>query len=202
MSDVQKGTGAPCPRSPLRPLEFAVDCPACERTMLLEACEWEQEPSGAYAAHGPERWPVCGYCKTQFEVEAVQVVPVGENSPSLDDGALDAELAADPAIAASLSEWERTSGPPPGENSPDLRMRAPAEMVVGLKALAAHLSSLDSGSPEAGLMRDAALYIAGATDSLREHMAEVGRLRAIIRVNALRAGATDAEIDEVIHGKR
>lgn len=41
----------------------------------------------------------------------------GENSPEADDAALDAELAADPAIAASLAEWERTSGPPPGENS-------------------------------------------------------------------------------------
>lgn len=33
-------------------------------------------------------------------------------------------------------------------------------------------------------------------------VAEIGRLRAVIRVNGLRAGATDAEIDEVIHGKR
>lgn len=114
MSDTAKTTDAPCPRSPLRPLQFAVDCPACERTMLLEACEWEQEPSGAYAAHGPERWPVCEYCDAQFEVQAVQVVPIGENSPT----PLDAELAADPAIAASLAEWERTSGPPPGDFSP------------------------------------------------------------------------------------
>ena len=30
---------------------------------------------------------------------------------------------------------------------------------------------------------------------------EVGRLRAIIRVNGLRAGATHAEIDEVIYGR-
>jgi hypothetical protein len=89
----------------------------------------------------------------------------------------------------------------PGENSPGGRMRTPAEMVAGLKALAAHLSGLDSASPEAGLMRDAALYIGGATDSLREHMAEIGRLRVALRVNGLRAGATDAEIDGVIHGK-
>lgn len=38
----------------------------------------------------------------------------GENSLA----ELDAALAADPAIAASLAEWERTSGPPPGEFSP------------------------------------------------------------------------------------
>lgn len=31
---------------------------------------------------------------------------------------------------------------------------------------------------------------------------EIGRLRGIIRVNGLRAGATHAEIDEVIHGKQ
>ncbi len=35
----------------------------------------------------------------------------GENSPATDDDALAAELAADPAIAASLAEWECTSGP-------------------------------------------------------------------------------------------
>jgi hypothetical protein len=44
--------------------------------------------------------------------------PHGENSPAMDDAALAAELAADPAIAASLAEWERTSGPLPGEYSP------------------------------------------------------------------------------------
>jgi len=71
-----KTTEEPCPRSPLRPVSFSVDCPACERTMLLDDCEWEQEPSGAYAAHGAERWPVCSYCKTQFEIVAVQVIEV------------------------------------------------------------------------------------------------------------------------------
>jgi len=33
-------------------------------------------------------------------------------------------------------------------------------------------------------------------------VAEIGRLRAVIRVNGLRVGATHAEIDEVIYGKR
>lgn len=42
----------------------------------------------------------------------------GENSLAMDDAALSAELAADPAIAASLAEWERTSGPLSGEYSP------------------------------------------------------------------------------------
>lgn len=42
----------------------------------------------------------------------------GEISPGMDDDALAADLAADPAIAASLAEWERTSGPPAGEISP------------------------------------------------------------------------------------
>jgi hypothetical protein len=121
----------PCrhPRSPLRPLEFAVDCPACERTMVLDACEWDQEPSGTFAAHGPERWPVCEYCQTQFEVEAVQVVPV-------------------------------------------------------------------SAEPEVTRLRDAHAQLDAWAQS------EIGRLKAIIRVNGLRQGATDAEIDEVIHGKR
>ena len=33
-------------------------------------------------------------------------------------------------------------------------------------------------------------------------VAEIGRLRSIIRVNGLRAGASHTEIDEVIYGKR
>lgn len=33
-------------------------------------------------------------------------------------------------------------------------------------------------------------------------VAEIGRLRVAIRVNALRHGATDAEIDDVIYGRR
>jgi NADPH-dependent ferric siderophore reductase len=43
----------------------------------------------------------------------------GENSPVMDDAALAADLAADPAIAASLAEWERTSGPLSSEYSLD-----------------------------------------------------------------------------------
>lgn len=129
MPSKQQPTEAPCTRSPLRPLEFAVDCPACERTMLLDACEWEQEPSGAYAAHGPERWPVCGYCKTQFEVEAVQVVPV-------------------------------------------------------------------SAEPEVARLRDAHAQLDAWAQG------EIGRLQAIIRVNALRwnPALTHEQIDEVIRG--
>jgi len=33
-------------------------------------------------------------------------------------------------------------------------------------------------------------------------VAEIGRLRVALRVNASRAGATDAQIDEVLYGKR
>lgn len=51
------------------------------------------------------------------------------------------------------------------------RMRTPAEMVSALRALGDHLRTLDSASPEAALMHDAANYIEGATASLREHMA-------------------------------
>jgi hypothetical protein len=57
-------------------------------------------------------------------------------------------------------------------------MRSPAEMVAQLRALADHLRKLDSASPEAALMHDAANYIAGATDSLREHMRAIKLARA------------------------
>jgi len=84
---------------------------------------------------------------------------------------------------------------------PALRMRTPDELAAGLRALSAHLLRLDSASPEGELLAEAANYIEGATDSLREHMLEVGRLRTALRVNGLRYGATDAEIDEVIYGR-
>lgn len=44
-------------------------------------------------------------------------------------------------------------------------------MVADLRGLAKHIVSLDGCSPEASLIRDAAIYIEGATGSLREHMA-------------------------------
>ena len=65
----------PLQKAPLRPVEFAVDCPACERPLHLDSCEWGQVTSGAFAADGPERYPVCEYCGTQFEIVAVRVVP-------------------------------------------------------------------------------------------------------------------------------
>lgn len=61
--------------------------------------------------------------------------------------------------------------------SDDLRLRTPAELVAGLRALRDHLRTLDSASPEAALMEDAATYIVGATDSLREHMAALRAVR-------------------------
>ncbi len=61
-----------------------------------------------------------------------------------------------------------------------MRMRTPPEMAAQLRALRDHLRGLDSASPEAALMNDAAIYIEGATDSLREHMAEVRKLRAAL----------------------
>jgi len=59
----------------------------------------------------------------------------------------------------------------------DLRLRTPAELAAGLRGLRDHLRTLDSASPEASLMNDAAIYIEGATDSLREHMALVRKMR-------------------------
>lgn len=53
----------------------------------------------------------------------------------------------------------------------DLRMRTPAELAAGLRDLADQARRIVSDSPEAGLIDEAATYIEGATDSLREHMA-------------------------------
>jgi len=73
--------------------------------------------------------------------------------------------------------------------SDELRMRTPAELATELRRLRDHLRGLDSDSPEASLMEDAATYIEGATDSLREHMAA---LRGAITA----AANADAERDE------
>lgn len=61
---------------------------------------------------------------------------------------------------------------------PALRLRTPAELSAGLRAVRDHLRTLDSASPEAALMNEAALYLDGATDSLREHMAMVRQAQA------------------------
>lgn len=57
------------------------------------------------------------------------------------------------------------------------KMRSVPEIVAGLAALADHIASMDSGSDDAALLRDAANYINGATDSLREHMDELRKAR-------------------------
>lgn len=54
------------------------------------------------------------------------------------------------------------------------------------------------GEDDAGLRR----FLLDCADGLRWQRDEIGRLRVALRVNGLRAGATDAEIDEVIHGQR
>lgn len=56
-------------------------------------------------------------------------------------------------------------------------MLSPTELVAGLRALAEHRDAGNLSAMESALLRAAALYISGATDSLREHMTEVRRLR-------------------------
>lgn len=45
-------------------------------------------------------------------------------------------------------------------------------------------------------------FLMDCADGLRWQRDEIGRLRVALRVNALRHGATDAEIDAVIYGGR
>lgn len=63
---------------------------------------------------------------------------------------------------------------------PDLRMLSPAELVAGLRGLSQHRDAGNLSAMEAALCNAAATYIAGATDSLREHMGEVRKLRAAL----------------------
>lgn len=69
---------------------------------------------------------------------------------------------------------------PDQRSTPDLRMLPPAELAAGLRGLADHRDAGNLSAIEAALLREAATYIAGATDSLREHMAEVRKLRAAL----------------------
>jgi hypothetical protein len=54
------------------------------------------------------------------------------------------------------------------------------------------------GPDDAGLRK----FLAECADGLRWQRDEIARLRAVVRVNALRHGATHAEIDEVLNGTR
>ncbi len=66
----------------------------------------------------------------------------------------------------------------------------PADITTRLRNLAMHLFKMDSGSGEGAMLMDAAK--------------EIGRLRAVIRVNALRydPNVSHRQIDEVIYGRR
>jgi hypothetical protein len=56
-----------------------------------------------------------------------------------------------------------------------------------LVALEAHIKRMDSGSGDAKLISEAA--------------AEIMRLRGVVRVNAIRTGATHADVDAVLYGE-
>jgi hypothetical protein len=66
---------APLSKAPMRPVEWVADCPHCERESDIAPSDWEELTSGAFSAHGPGRYPVCEYCKMQFEIVPVQVLP-------------------------------------------------------------------------------------------------------------------------------
>lgn len=64
-----------------------------------------------------------------------------------------------------------------------------------------HVATLRGLAKRRGVDEISAHALAEAANVIEEYDAEMGRLRAIIRVNGLRAGATHAEIDEAINGK-
>ena len=63
------------------------------------------------------------------------------------------------------------AGCPACTPAPDLRMLSPVELAAGLRGMAEHRDAGNLSEMEAALLRAAATYLAGATDSLREHMA-------------------------------
>ena len=65
-----------------------------------------------------------------------------------------------------------------------------------------HVATLRGLAKRRGVDEISAYALAEAAKVIEEYAAEMGRLRAIIRVNGLRAGASHAEIDEVINGKQ
>jgi hypothetical protein len=48
-----------------------ITCPICEAS--YETDEIAETDTGTYLAHGPERYPRCDACDTQFEVAPVRI---------------------------------------------------------------------------------------------------------------------------------
>jgi histone H3/H4 len=61
-----------------------------------------------------------------------------------------------------------------------------------------HVATLRGLARRQGIDSISAHALAEAAKIIEEYAAEIGRLRAVVRVNALRAGATNAEIAEVL----
>lgn len=93
-------------------------------------------------------------------------------------------------LLASGASWQCT-------DTADV-LEAAADEIERLEAEVASLRLTLGGTPGARVPEPIGCPTPGAC----AQVAEIGRLRAVIRVNGLRAGATDAEIDEVIYGKR
>lgn len=110
MSDAQSKTTAECPTCDTAGrCTYACLAAPAEVWVPIPHTHGDPQPriSDGVMDGGAERWP-----------RSPATTAPGENSPAMDNDALAAELAADPAIAASLAEWEPTSGPPQGEYSP------------------------------------------------------------------------------------
>ena len=65
---------APLVRVTPTPTAWQAECPVCTR--LLEDLEMVEDFAGNLTVDGPDRYPRCYECDTQFEIAAVRVVEV------------------------------------------------------------------------------------------------------------------------------
>jgi hypothetical protein len=82
-------------------------------------------------------------------------------------------------------------------------MRSIPKMIDGLRALSDHLCGLDSASLEGELLNDAANFIEGASNSLREHMALLIEMRVKLeQVRPLMQEAASSLSEYIMHEHR
>ena len=65
-------TPLPVAHAAIRWLEY--ECPACGELLILAADLLDEDDAGWIAPFGPDRYPLCTSCETQFECQPVRLM--------------------------------------------------------------------------------------------------------------------------------
>jgi len=66
------GTPLPVAHAAIHWLEY--ECPACGELLILEADLLHEDDAGWIGPEGPDRYPLCAHCETQFECQPVRLM--------------------------------------------------------------------------------------------------------------------------------